>query len=375
MLRATKIRIYPTIEQAEFLESQFGAVRFAYNKALHIKTHFYKKKSISLSLKKEIKPLLSLGKKSRKYSWLSQFDSISLQQSIINLDKAFSNFFNPKLKAKFPKFKRKHGYQSSYHCTGLKILENAIKIPKCKPINAKIHREISGTLKSITISKSSTGKFYASVLVDCGNEAPIKPKHITKLSGYDLGLTDYLISDKGDKVANPRFLINAYKNLRRKQKALSRCKKGSKNRAKVRLLLAKAHERVANARNDFQHQLSKRIIDENQAIIVETLKSSNMLKNKRLAKHIADAAWGAFVSKLEYKADMYGKWLIKCDQWLPSSKTCSCCGYKMDKMPLHIRVWTCPSCNEVHCRDTNSGKNLRNAGVIELKAAGLTVSA
>nr|WP_254918660.1 MULTISPECIES: transposase [unclassified Vibrio] len=166
-----------------------------------------------------------------------------------------------------------------------------------------------------------------------------------------------------------------YKNLRRKQKALIRCKKGSKNRAKARLLLAKAHERVANARNDFQHQLSKRIIDENQAIIVETLKSSNMLKNKRLAKRIADAAWGAFVSKLAYKSDMYGKWLIKCDQWLPSSKTCSCCGYKMDKMPLQIRVWTCPSCNEVHCRDTNSGKNLRNAGLIELKAAGLTVSA
>ncbi|AXX63873.1 RNA-guided endonuclease InsQ/TnpB family protein [Vibrio vulnificus] len=375
MLRATKVRIYPTLEQAEFLEAQFGAVRFAYNKALHIKTHFYKKKSISLSLKKEIKPLLSLGKKSRKYSWLSQFDSISLQQSIINLEKAFSNFFNPKLKAKFPKFKRKHGYQSSYHCTGLKILENAIKIPKCKPIKAKIHRDINGTLKSITISKSSTGKFYASILVDCGNEAPTKPKHITKLSGYDLGLTDYLISDKGDKVANPRFLINAYKNLRRKQKTLSRCKKGSKNRTKARLLLAKAHERVANARNDFQHQLSKRIIDENQAIIVETLKSSNMLKNKRLAKHIADAAWGAFISKLAYKADRYGKWLIKCDQWLPSSKTCSCCGYKMDKMPLHIRVWTCPSCNEVHCRDTNSGKNLRNAGLIELKAAGLTVSA
>ncbi len=375
MLRATKVRIYPTDEQIEFLDAQFGAVRFAYNKALHIKTHFYKKKNISLRLKKDIKPLLSIGKKSRKYHWLNQFDSVSLQQSIINLDKAFSNFFDPKLNAKFPKFKRKFGYQSSYHCMSIKLLENAIKIPKCKPIKAKLHREIAGTLKSITISKSSTGKYYASILTDCGNEAPAKPKHISKVTGYDLGLTDYLISDKGEKVANPRFLASAYRNLRRKQKALSRCKKGSKNRAKVRVLLAKAHERVANARNDFQHQISKRIIDENQAVIVETLKSSNMLKNKRLSKHISDAAWGAFVSKLAYKADMYGKWFIKCDQWLPSSKTCSCCGHKMDKMPLHIRVWTCPSCNEVHCRDTNSGKNLRNAGIIELKAAGLTVSA
>ncbi len=190
MLRATKVRIYPTDEQIEFLDAQFGAVRFAYNKALHIKTYFYKKKNISLQLKKDIKPLLSIGKKSRKYHWLSQFDSVSLQQSIINLDRAFSNFFDPKLNAKFPKFKRKFGYQSSYHCMGIKLLENAIKLPKCKPIKAKLHREIAGTLKSITISKSSTGKYYASILTDFGNEAPAKPKHISKVTGYDLGLTD-----------------------------------------------------------------------------------------------------------------------------------------------------------------------------------------
>lgn len=376
MLRATKVRIYPTSEQAEFLDAQFGAVRFAYNKALHIKNHFYKTKNQNIQPLKDIKPLLAKGKKSRKYQWLKEYDSIALQQSIINLDKAFKNFFNPKLKARFPKFKKKHGKQSSYHCTGIKILDGAIKLPKLKkPLKAKLHRDFSGALKSITLTKTSTGKYFASILVDDGKALQVKPNHITSVIGYDLGLSDYLIDDKGNKVANPRFLVNSYRNLRRKQQALSRCKKGSRNRAKARLLLAKAHERVANARADFQHQLSKSIIDNSQAVIVETLKSAHLLKNKKLAKHIADASWHSFVSKLEYKAEMYGVYLVKIDQWFASSKTCSCCGYKKDKMPLSVRAWTCPSCLTPHDRDVNASINLRNEGVISLKAAGLTVSA
>lgn len=294
---------------------------------------------------------------------------------MINLDGAYKKFFDKKSKSGFPTFKRKHGRQSSYHCTSIKAADNTVKIPKLTAIKARIHRELVGTLKSITVSRSASGKYFASLLVESNQAAPDKPKHVTRVSGYDLGLTHYLIDDQGNKTANPRFLVNAYSNLRRKQKALSRTKKGSKNRSKARLILALAHERVVNARNDFQHKLSKRIIDENQAVIVETLKTSNMLKNKKLSRHISDASWSKFVEKLVYKAEMYGVYLVKCDQWFASSKTCSCCGYKMKDMPLNIRNWTCPSCETKHDRDTNAGKNIRHYGIVDLKAAGLTVSA
>ncbi|HHY0577757.1 TPA: RNA-guided endonuclease TnpB family protein, partial [Vibrio parahaemolyticus] len=290
MLRATKVRIYPTQEQAEFLIAQFGAVRFAYNKALHLKTHMYRKHGAKLNPKKDIKPLLSVAKKSRKYHWLEQYDSIALQQSVINLHQAFDNFFNPKLKARYPQFKRKHGKQSSYHCVGVKVLGGAIKLPKMKPIEANIHREIIGTVKSITLSLSKTGKFYASILVDDGIDAPALIHTVSKVTGIDLGLSHFAIESNGKKTANPRYLKRAEKNLRRKQRQLSRKKKGSVNRAKARLLVAKCHEKVANARADFQHKLSRTLVDKNHAVIVETLKSANMMKNHKLAKHIADAS-------------------------------------------------------------------------------------
>lgn len=371
MLRATKIRLYPTPEQAEFIIAQFGAVRFAYNKALHIKSHMYRKHGVSLSPKKDLKPLLAAAKKSRKYDWLKQYDSIALQQSVINLHTAFDNFFNPKIKAKYPQFKRRHGKQSSYHCVGVKVLDTAIKLPKMQPVKANIHREIIGQVKSITVSLSKTGKFYAAILVDDGVELPNLIHSVSKVTGIDLGLSHFAIQSNGRKTANPRFVKRAEKNLRRKQRQLSRKKKGSANRAKARLLVAKCHEKVANARTDFQHKLSRTLVDENQAIIVETLKSANMMKNRKLAKHIADASWNSFVNKLEYKAKEQGKHLIKIDQWYASSKTCHCCGHKMEEMPLSVRQWDCPSCGTTDIdRDLNAALNIRDKGILELKAAG-----
>ena len=371
MLRATKIRIYPTQEQAEFLIAQFGAVRFAYNKALHLKSHMYRKHGVTLNPKKDIKPLLAVAKKSRKYQWLKEYDSIALQQSVINLHQAFDNFFNPKLKAKYPQFKRRHGKQSSYHCMGVKLLDGSIKLPKMKPIEANVHREIAGVVKSITVSLSKTGKFYASILADDGVEA-LTPLHTVRtVTGVDLGLSHFVIESNGRETANPRFVKRAEKNLRRKQRQLSRKAKGSANRAKARILVAKCHEKVANARADFQHKLSRTLVDENQAVIVETLKSANMMKSRKLAKHIADASWHSFVAKLEYKLKEQGKHLVKLDQWYASSKTCHCCGHKMEDMPLSVRKWDCPSCGTTDIdRDLNAALNIRDKGILELKAAG-----
>jgi len=371
MLRATKVRIYPTQEQAEFLIAQFGAVRFAYNKALHLKSHMYRKHGVTLNPKKDIKPLLAVAKKSRKYHWLKQYDSIALQQSVINLHSAFDNFFNPKLRAKYPNFKRRHGKQSSYHCVGVKVLDGAIKLPKMEPVKANIHRELIGKVKSITLSLSKTGKFYASILVDDGVEAPSLIHSIDKVTGIDLGLSHFAIQSNGMKEANPRFVKRAEKNLRRKQKQLSRKVKGSANRAKARLLVAKCHEKTANARADFQHKLSRTLVDKNHAVIVETLKSANMMKNRKLAKHIADASWHSFVVKLEYKLKEQGKHLVKLDQWYASSKTCHCCGHKMEEMSLSVRKWDCPSCGATDIdRDLNAALNIRDKGILELKAAG-----
>ena len=184
-----------------------SAVRFAYNKALHIKKQVYQRHGVSLSPRKDLKPLLAVAKKSRKYAWLKEYDSIALQQAVINLDVAFSRFFNPKLKAHFPAFKRKHGRQSSYHCVGIKILNGAIKIPKISPIEARLHREITGTLKSITLSRSATGKYYASLLCDDETKAPAKPALISNVTGLDMGLAHFAIKSDGNKIASPRHLI------------------------------------------------------------------------------------------------------------------------------------------------------------------------
>ena len=374
-MKATKVRIYPTPEQADFLNQQFGAVRFTYNKSLRIISTQYKRHGLKLNAKHDMKKLLPVAKRSRKYGWLSQFDSIALQQACINLDKAFKAFFDPKLKARYPQFKKKHGKQSSYHCMGVSAGENWIKIPKCSQIKARIHRELNGSVKSITISRTKTGKYFASILTNevVAEKSPVKS--IDTIIGLDMGLTHIAIKSDGTKEDNPRFLLKASKNLRRKQKSLSRKQKGSNNRNKARILVAKAHEKTANARQDFQHKLSRTLVDENQAIVVETLKVKNMLKNRRLSKHIADASWSSFIEKLKYKAKSDGKHLVLIDQWYASSKTCSCCGHKMDVMPLNIRTWECPSCHIKHDRDINAAINIRHQGILKLRAEGLSVPA
>ncbi|WP_254274855.1 transposase [Halomonas sp. 3H] len=377
MLKATKIRIYPTTEQAAFLNRQFGAVRFCYNTGLRIILHRYQRHGQSLSAKHDIKKLLPVAKTSRKYGWLKEADSMALQQACLNLDHAFQRFFDSKQKAGYPRFKSKRGKQSSYHCVGVKAGDDWIKVPKLGPIRARMHRKVEGRLKSITLTRTASGKHYASLLFDTEQVAPepIQSVEGNKVIGLDMGLSHLAIDSNGRKIANPRFLKLAKQNLKRKQQALSRTKKGSANRAKARLLVAKAHERVANARHDFQHKLSRQIVDDNQAVIVETLKVGNMMKNARLAKHIGDASWYGLITKLDDKAREQGKYLVKIDPWFASSKTCHACQYKVDEMALSIRSWECPACHTQHDRDINAALNIKHQGIIQLKAEGLSVSA
>ena len=376
-MNALKVRIYPNAEQVDFLNQQFGAVRFVYNKALYIMKTRYKRYGISLNAKRDIKKLLPIAKKSRKYSWLKNYDSLSLQQSCINLNKAFISFF--KKQSNYPKYKSKHSKQSSYHSGNVSCNDGFISIPKLKTkIKARIHRQITEKIISITITKTSTGKYYASICFfkQKNIEKPkIQSINENKVIGLDMGLTHLIIKSSGQKIDNPRFLKQATRNLKIKQKKLSRKLKSSKSRNKARLLVAKAHEKLSNRRSDFQHKQSKIIIDENQAVIVETLKVKNMLKNKKLSKHISDASWYSFVQKLSYKAEEQGKHLIKINQWYPSSKTCSECGYITKKMPLNTRIWTCPECKNTLDRDINASINIKNKGIEILKAEGMSVSA
>ena len=376
MHRAFKVRIYPSKNQSVFLNQQFGAVRMVYNKGLAVINHQYKRHNTSLNAIKHIKPLLSVAKKSRKYNWLKSYDSIALQEACRNLNIAFNNFF--KKTARYPKFKNKHGKQSSYHCTSIEYGSNWIKIPKLKSsIKARLHQEVHGKLKSITLSRTSTGKYYASLLVDTKEEIPssLKVLDINRITGLDVGIEHILNDSNGQKKSNPRFLIKAHSNLRRKQKSLSRKQKGSNGRAKARLLVAKCHEKVANARNDFQHKVTRQLVDESQAIVVETLKVKNMIRNHKLARHISDASWGSLLEKLEYKAKWSGKYFVKIDQYYASSKTCSNCSHKLKDLSLKVRHWVCTECKILHDRDINAALNIKHQGIIKLKAAGLSVSA
>lgn len=373
MLQITKVRIYPTREQEQFLNGQFGAVRFCYNTAVALKRDFYRKKGVSLSVIKEIKPLLSVAKKSRKYGWLGQYDSISLQEAVRHADAAYQRFF--KKQARFPKFKSKREKQSSYHCTSVSVSGKSIKIPKCTQIRAVIHRPIEGKIKSITVSRDRVGDYFASVLSETEEKHPeiVKTVEESKVLGIDVGLKDYSTDSNNHTVDNPKELRKAQRNLRKVHKSLSRKQKGSKRRSKAIKRLAKTYRKVTRRREDFQHKVSKQMVDENQAIIAERLKIKNMMHNRRLARAIADAGWNAFLQKVKYKAERAGKVFAQVDTFYPSSKTCYHCLYKYDGLTLSMRQWVCPQCNTLNLRDYNAALNIKREGIVHLKAEGLSV--
>jgi putative transposase len=368
MLQAVKVRLYPNSTQKEALSRSFGCARWYWNFALNACIQYYQEtgKTLKLSAYKGMLPQLK-----KEYPWL-KIDCYStvLQCVAINLNKAYKNFFEGR--AKFPRFKSKHRKQSLQYPQNVVIVNNYLKVPKIGEIEAVFHREIVGKIKTVTISKISSGKYYASLLLEVEGEAPT-PSTDGKVAGIDLGIKDFAIVNDGEntaKYANPKHLAKHEKNLKRKQRKLSRKQKGSKSREKARKLVARVHERVSNSRQDFLHKLSRKLVDENQVIVVENLNVKGMVKNHCLAKAVSDVGWGTFVNFLDYKLAKEGKVLVEIGQWFPSSKTCSECGHKMDAMPLDVREWTCPECKTLHDRDENASKNIRAEGIRQLLSCG-----
>ena len=362
-MKAYKYRIYPNGEQKVLIEKHFGCARFTYNWALALQQKYYDEHKKSLS-RKDIQDQLVSMKKQEQYSWLNEVNSQTLLSGLLHVYTAFGNFF--KGRAKFPKFKSKKIPQRSYQCPqhgSVDFEKGTLNLPKLKGIKAVFSRQFDGKIKTVTISKTATGKYYASILVET-NQAKVTASIIEsdKTIGIDLGLNHLLIQSDGQKIENPKYLRQAQKRLAIQQKIFARKKKESKNYQRQKLSVAFIHEKVRLQRLDLHHKLTHYLICENQATTyaVEDLGIKNMVKNSKLAKSISDVAWGQFLTLLQYKAEWYGKNVLKIGRFVPSSKTCSCCGYKMEKLPLSVRLFECPSCNLVEDRDVNASINIRN---------------
>jgi putative transposase len=368
MLKAFKYRIYPTSEQSVLLAKSFGCVRWFYNYAHNLTSETYEQTGKGLSRNEIINLLPSLKK---EYEWLTEAPSQVLQQAALNLSSAFLNFFEGR--AKYPNFKKKQNRQSIRFPQGFKFKDNILTLPKIGEVYCKVSRQPKGTLKSVTVSVNPSGEYFAACLYDDGKDLPEKSSE-GKAIGIDVGLTHYAITSDGTKHGNPRYYRKYEKKLARRQKQLSRKLKGSNNFNKARIKIAKVHAKIVRCREDFLHKLTRKLVDENQVIVVENLAVRNMVKNHKLAKSISDAGWGQFCTMLKYKSEWEGKTYIEVDRFYPSSKTCNNCLNRVDSLSLDIRNWQCPKCGESHDRDINAAKNIRDEG-LRILAVGHTATA
>jgi putative transposase len=359
--RAYKFRVYPTNEQKQMLARTFGCCRVVYNWALRQKTDAYYKEQKRLYYK-DLSALLPDLKKQEAYCWLNDVASVPLQQALRHLDKAFINFFEGR--GDYPSYKKKRNQQSAtYAGTAFTWREGKITLARMNtPLEIVWSRPLpkDATPSSVTISKDCADRYFVSILIE-EDIAHLPPSE--KSIGADLGLKSFVVLSDGEVVGNPKFFSKDEKKLAKAQRRHAKKQKGSKNCNKARLKVARVHARIADRRRDFLHKLSTRLIRENQTICVESLAVKNMVKNHSLAKAISDVGWSEFVSQLQYKAEWYGRTVVKIDRWYPSSKRCYDCGHILDSLTLDIRDWMCPECGVSHDRDINAANNIRVAGL------------
>jgi putative transposase len=369
--RAYRFRFYPTQTQETILAQTFGCARFVYNRMLRERTDAWFERQERMGYHATSAALTKL-KKDPEHLWLNEVSSVPVQQSLRHLQTAFANFFAKR--AKYPTFKSRHDKQAAeYTTSAFKWDGKALKLAKMDaPLAIRWSRTLpkAAVLTTVTVTKDTASRYFVSLLCD---DTVSKKRKATGKVGIDLGLTHFAILSTGEKIAAPNTFREHESRLGLLQRRAAKKVKGSKNRAKAKLKVARLNAHIADARKDFLHKLSTRLVNENQVIAVETLAVSNMQKNSCLAKSISDAGWSEFVRQLEYKSQWYGRELIGIDKWYPSSKRCNDCGYVLVSLPLNVREWTCPECGVTHDRDVNAARNVLAAG-LAVSACGENVS-
>lgn len=359
--RAFKYRFYPTDEQAAELSRTFGCVRLIYNKALEERTRAWYGEQRRVSYVQS-SAALTEWKKADELAFLTEVSSVPLQQSLRHLQAAFGNFFAKR--AKYPRFKsrKKSRASAEYTRSGFKFRDGQLTLAKMSaPLDIRWSRPLpeGAVPTTVTVSRDSAGRWFVSML--CDDLIPPAPA-TTNAVGIDAGITSLVTLSTGEKITNPRHERRDRARLAKAQRELSRKAKGSANRGKARVKVAKVYARITDRRRDHLHKLTTRLVRENQTVVIEDLTVRNMVKNHSLARAISDAAWREMRTMLEYKCAWYGRDLVVIDRWFPSSKLCGTCGTVAEKMPLNVREWTC-DCGTVHDRDVNAARNIKAAGL------------
>lgn len=357
---AYRYRCYPNASQQRELARTFGSVRFVYNWALRLRTDAFYERGERISYVQSSAALTGL-KRTVEHAWMNEVSSVPLQQGLRHLDTAYRNFFAGR--AKYPTFHTKHGKQSAeYTTSAFRFRNGVLTLAKMEaPLKIRWSRPLpqGATPTTVTVSRDAAGRSFVSLRIK--RPASLLPP-VHAAVGIDVGISSLVALSTGEKIGNPRHTQRDANRLARAQKKLARTQQGSRRRDKARKRVARVHARIADRRQDGLHKLTTRLIRENQTIVVESLAVKHLVRNRSLAKHISDAAWGELVRQLRYKADWYGRTLVEIDRWYPSSKRCFDCGHVVSLLPLDIRSWACPECGVIHDRDVNAAKNILAVG-------------